>query len=51
MILFLNYIIAYIKKITAQKVDCIYNFNEFGGKQCWGCPLVKDCVEQSNKNE
>ncbi|MFX0084254.1 MAG: hypothetical protein ACFFAU_01170 [Candidatus Hodarchaeota archaeon] len=33
------------------RLDCLYKFKEYGGEQCWDCPLVKDCIEQSSIGE
>ena len=34
-----------------KKLDCLYRFTKYGGKQCWDCPLVKDCIEESIRKD
>jgi len=34
-----------------KKLDGLYKFTKCGGEQCWDCPLVKDCIEESIKKD
>lgn len=39
------------QKKRFSKLDCLYNFNNYGGEQCWNCPIRVDCIERSSRKE